>query len=124
MFVKYDNCGDNTIVNVPDSVTWKICYKLFDEDGNDDYNLYLIVGDETVLLRDTDYWCQGRPNLPHFTVGNLYEEIVDAIVAKIENDPNLRVIDISSIESKLLEEKYEKLWIEKGYVEVYPDGRW
>ena len=124
MFVKYEDCGDNIIVNVPDSVTWKICYKLFDEDGYDDCNLYLIVGDETILLRDTEYWCQGRPNLPYSAVGYLYEEIVDAIVAKIENDPNLRVIDISSIESKLLEEKYEKKWIEKGYVEVYPNGSW
>jgi hypothetical protein len=124
MFIKYEDCGDNIIVNVPDSLTWKICYKLFDEAGNEDCNLYLIVGEETILLRDAEYWCQGRTNLPYSAVGDLYEEIVNVIGAKIENEPNLRIIDISSIESKLLEDEFEKKWIEKGYVDVYPDGSW
>ena len=124
MFIKYEDCGDNIIINVPDAETWQIRFKLFDEDCNDDYNLYLIIGDKTVLLRDTEYWCQGRPNLPYSVVGKLYEEIVNAIWTKLDNEPNLKMIDIPLIESKLLEEKFEKDWIEKGYVEVYDDGSW
>ena len=124
MFVKYEVCDDNIIINVPDSVTWKICYKVFDDDGNEDYSLYLIVGDEIILIRDVEYWCQGRPNLPYQAVGYLYEEIVDVIASKIETESNLRMIDISEIESELLYGKYEKDWIENGYVKVSPNGGW
>ena len=123
MFIKYDDCGDNVIINLPDSIPWKICFRMFNENAYDDFNLYLIMGEETILLRDTDYWCQGRSDLPYTAVGYMYEEMVDIIAKKIENDPNLRLIDISSIENELLG-KYEKIWIEKGYIEVDSNGRW
>ena len=108
MFIKYENCGDNIVLIVPDSAMWQICYRSFDEDGNDNCHLYLIIEDKTILLRDTEYWCQGRPNLPYSAVGYLYEEIVDVIFAKIANEPNLKIIDIPSVENQLLNEKYEK----------------
>ena len=124
MFIKYEDCGDSIIIHLPDSVCWRICFKLFDDNGNDDYGLYLNIEDKTILLRDTENWCQGRPNLSYTEVGSMYEEILDIIASKIENEPNLRMIDIPAIENKLLEEKYEKRWIEKGYVEVSPNGSW
>lgn len=124
MFIKYDSCGDNIVINVPDSVCWKVCFKLLDDNCCDSYNLYLIVEDKTILLRDTDYWCQGRPKLCYTEVGYMYEEIIDMIASKIKNEPNLRIIDIPEIKNKLLEEKYEKKWIEKGYVELCSDGSW
>ncbi len=61
--------------------------------------------------------------MPDYEVGYLYEEILDIISTKMENEPDLKVIGISSIENKLLNEKYEKRWIEKGYVTVDSNGR-
>ena len=124
MFLKYDDCGDNVIINLPNSVVWSIRYRLFHDEGNEDCNLYLIVDDRQILLRDTDNWCAGRPNLPYYAVRNMYEEIVDVIATQIENKPTLTLIDLPAIENKLLKEKYEKMWIEKGYVELKPDGTW
>lgn len=124
MYIKYDNCGDNSIVYVPDTAVWKICFMLFGNDGNEVSSLYLIVGNDTILLRDTDYWLEGRPNLRRYSVEALFAEIIDVISAKIENDPNLKVIDIPSIESKLIKEKYEKEWNEKGWITVAADGSW
>lgn len=124
MFIKNEICDDNDIINVPDSAMWQICYRVFDEDGEADYKLCLIIEDKTILLRDPEYWCQGRPNLPYAAVGYLYREIVDVIFAKIENEPNLKIIDIPSIENQLLNEKYEKEWLEKGYVTADNNGCW
>lgn len=124
MFIKYDDCGDNIILNVPNTKSWKICYKLFNDNGEDDYALYLIVEAETILLRDTNYWCQGRPELSYAAVGSMYEEIVDIIASKIENEPNLQLIDIPTIERKLLSETYEQKWIEKGYIKMDATGHW
>ncbi len=124
MFIKYENCGDNIILNVPDSEMWQICYRLLDEKGYDDCSLYLIIADKTILLRDGEDWWNGRPDLPCFAVGELYEEIVEVIFAKIENEPNLKVIDITSIEYQLIKEKYEKKWLEKGYVTADNNGSW
>ncbi len=78
---------------------------------------------EHILLRAAEEWCSGRSDLPDYEVGYLYEEILDIISTKMENEPDLKVIGISSIENKLLNEKYEKRWIEKGYVTVDSNGR-
>lgn len=125
MLVKYDNCDDNTIINIPDSLIWRICFRHFDENGVCKGELCLIIGDETIVIRDFNDLCDGRPNLPIYAVRNLYEDIVNVISDKIESEPDLRMIDITSIESKLLNEKYEKIWIKEGYIVVDPvHGYW
>ena len=125
MLIKYEYCGDNTIINVPDSAYWKICFRLInDSTPGDDYGLYLITDEKEILLRDTDCWCSGRPELPYTAVGAMYEEIVDIIASKIEAEPNLRIVDVNAIEGKLLSEKYEKKWLENGYVKLREDGSW
>ena len=123
MLIKYDFCGDNNIVNIPETMYWKISFAMLDENGRDDYNLYLHIGNEKITIRDTDFWSMGR-DLPYEEVGYMYEEMVDIIAAKIEQEPNLKIIDISAIESTLINEKYEKRWIEKGYIEPDADGSW
>lgn len=125
MLIKYDDCGDNTIINIPDSLIWRICFIQYDENGDYKGELCLIIGDETIVIRDLEYFCGGRPNLPVHAVCNLYEDIMNVISAKIESEPDLRMIDITSIESKLLKEKYEKKWIKEGYIVVNPvHGLW
>ena len=124
MIIKYEYIGDKIIVNVPDNAYWEIRFRLFDKDtGADDYNLYLIFGDKEFVLRDTEYWCQGR-KLPYTAVGALYEEIIEVIAERIALNPDLKFLDIEAIESELIESKYEKKWLEKGYIEVDANGRW
>ena len=66
----------------------------------------------------------GRNNLPYWIVGELHQEIVNVICSKLENDPSLRVIDITLIENELLETRFEKEWFGKGYMEIGHDGHW
>ena len=125
MLIKYDNCGDDIILNIPNSLIWKIRFRPFAENEDDKGELCLIIGDETIVIRDSNDLCGGRPNLPVYAVRNLYEDIMNVISAKIESEPDLRMIDITSIESKLLKEKYEKIWIKEGYIVVDPvHGYW
>lgn len=122
MFIKYNNgCGDNIIVNVPDSEYWEIKFQLFDDNCCDNYNLYLVTKDRTITLRDTEYWSQGR-DIPYSSVGGMYEELVDVIGEKIAD--NVRFIDIDKLESELIEAKYYKKWLDKGYICIYENGSW
>jgi hypothetical protein len=66
----------------------------------------------------------GRNNLPYWIVGDLHQEIVNVICSKLEKDPSLKVIDITLIESELLEARFEKEWLEKGYIEARDVGHW
>ena len=125
MFIRYDEIGDQVIANIPDSTYWEIRFRLFTEDtGDDDYNLYLIVGDREITLRDTDYWCQGRLALPYQAVGALYEEMVNVITEKIASDPTLKFIDITEIEAELIASKYEREWLDNGYIKLDANGCW
>lgn len=124
MLIRYSHIGDQCIVNVPDNAYWEIRFRMFDtETGVDDFNLYLITEDKEIMLRDTDDLCQGR-NLSYIAVGNMHEEMVSVIADKIAKDPNLRLLDIDAIEAELLTSKYEKMWLEKGYITLDPDGSW
>ena len=123
MYIKYTSFGDKVFMNIPESSHWEIRFRMLNERG-DDYNLYLIIDDNEIELRDTEHWCQGRPSLPYEAVGNLYEDIVDAVANRLAADRDLRVIDIDAIEHRLLENKYEKLWLERGYVKPDKNGRW
>ena len=123
MIFKYTNI-DNVILNIPNTDFWDLRFRLFDKDGYDDYGIYLTYKDEEIMIRDHYFWTQGRPNLSCSAVGNLYEEIIDVVIQQIANNPNLSVIDIDSIETQLLNEKYEKIWIDKNYVEIDKNGAW
>ena len=124
MYLKYEDCVDKTIINLPAEKSWKICFKFFGDDVLEDYNLYLMMDGETVLLLDTEDLCQGRPGLSSRAVGELYEEIIDVIAEKLEKEPDLRVIDIMAVMNKLLDEKYEKKWLEAGFITLDANGSW
>ena len=123
MYVKYEFIGDKALVNVPDSSLWEIRFRMFSDEG-DDFGLYLIVNGEAFELRNTDFWCQGRPSLPYTAVGDLYEQIVETVAQRIAADPELRLIDIDAIETELIETRFAKLWLEKGFVKRDKNGSW
>ncbi len=124
MLFKYTYIGDQVIVNVPDHELWELRFMLFDDDGYDNYNLYLIYRDKKTEIRETDFWTQGRPNLPYSAVGALYEEIVEVVCERLAGNPNLKIIDIDAIEDELIAQKYEKIWLDKNYVTKDSNGRW
>lgn len=124
MIIKYEDAGDQVIINLPNNVYWEIRYRMF-SDLNDDYHkLCLIVGEKELTIFDAYKWCQGRKNMFSDVVGELYEEIVESIAERLSQEPDLKYLDISAIESELVETKYFKLWLEKGYIEVDANGRW
>ena len=124
MLLKYDYIGDQILVNLPDNEYWELRFKLFNDEGCEDYNLYLIYRDKETEIRETEYWTQGRPALPYHAVGALYEEIVVVISQRLAADPTLKIIDIKAIESELIKQKYEKLWSEKNYITIDSGGNW
>ncbi len=124
MLLKYDYIGDQILVNLPDNEYWELRFKLFNDEGCEDYNLYLIYRDKETEIRETEYWTRGRPALPYHAVGALYEEIVVVISQRLAADPTLKIIDIKAIESELIKQKYEKLWSEKNYITIDSGGNW
>jgi len=108
---------DNMLLHVTSNDKFEFRYRY--EDG-----LYLILPEKEIALREVDFFCQGRPNLPESAVGDLYAEMLEIIIKLIKENDNLEILDIDEIESKLIREKYQKKWISKGYIDVYADGSW
>lgn len=121
MYICYENI-DKRIIYIPENKYWEIVYKPFDDEGNEDGSIYLLVGEEEYVIRDLDYWCMGRENLPCSAVERLYEEILDEISEMLLK--NISLIDIYSIENKLIENKYKQLWLDSGYIVIDENGWW
>lgn len=118
MFVKCSYCDgvDNVLINFPETEEYEIRFRYRD-------GLYLILPNKEIMLRDVDHWCDGRPNLPAWAVGDLYSEIVDVVTELLINDKKINCINIDEIEGKLLK-KYEKEWSSLGYITIDEDGSW
>ena len=123
MIIIYSFIGDRAIVSIPESVQWEIVSRSFDDKGDDDNGLYLVIDGKERCLSVADAWCSGR-NIPEFEIGALHEDVVGLIFAKMTEDSSLRMIDIDRIISELLATKYEKRWAERGYIEMRADGSW
>lgn len=126
MYLRCEFIGDEMLIYIPDTVVWCLKVNPYEAQSGDVYGvykLYLEVDGKEILLRDADYWCSGR-KLPAEAVGELYSEIIDIVFQKVIKDDTLKYVDIDEIESELLNTKYEKLWIEKGYIELDANGSW
>ena len=121
MYICYENI-DKKIMNIPQDQCWEIVYKPFDDEGDFDGGLYLIINDNVYLMRDIDYWCMGRDNLPCGAVEQLYLEMLDVIGEMLVGDAP--VINICKIENMLIENKYKQLWLEKEYITIDDNGWW
>ncbi len=107
----------NSLIKLPENSYYE--FKSEFDDG-----LYLILSNKEILLRDIDYWCQGRTELPSYAVYDLYSEIVDVIANLLTNDENIKIIDIDEIETDLINKNYEKAWLSRGYITISEDGSW
>ena len=96
---------------------WEITYQEFDEDDLDNCSLYLKVDGKEYLLRDLEYWRQGRPSLPLWEVSRLYEDLLQAIFQQLRLCPDIAALDLDEIEGDILRDKYAIQWLEKEYVE-------
>ncbi len=115
MIFKFRFLGDNIVANIPDNEYWELRFNEYNDTGDEDCNLYLVYKDKLIMLSDVPELMDEVPGLPCREAGALYEEIVDIVYTKIACDPDLKVIDINAIESELIKQKYEKLWIDNGY---------
>lgn len=123
MIIKYEFVCDKTALYIPDNVQWEIFTRRVNGEGYEDYGLYLLVDGVERMLADVDKWRDGT-NIPKEAISDMHEEVIDVIVQKISNDPNLQVLDIESIIDELIFQKYEKIWVERGYIKLAPDGSW
>ena len=103
MILYYHNSfGDVSMVNLPSSTPWEITYQEFDEDDLDNCSLYLKVDGKEYLLRDLEYWRQGRPSLPIWEVSQLYEDLLQAIFQQLRLCPDIAALDLDEIEGDIL----------------------
>lgn len=122
LFISYQDCGDQVLLNLPETAVWGIRFRMYNARGYEDYGLYLSIEGQTYCLRDTDAWCQGRPDLPESAVGKLYAEMLDQIAKQIA-EQKVNFIDVQDIETTLIS-KHEKIWTEKGYIQPGLNGNW
>ena len=117
MYIKYEFIGDRNLIFIPDNKLWSLRFRMFDEDGNEDYSVYLTVeGSDPIRILDVDQFCQGNPDLPYYAVGHLYEDLIDTAAEQIRTNPAECVLDISDLVSQLVLSKYKAIWVEKGYI--------
>ena len=117
MYIKYEFIGDRNLLFIPSGKHWSLRFLMFDEDGNEDYSVYLTVeGDKPIRVLDVDLFCQGNPDLPYYAVGHLYEDLVNLAAEQLANGPLLLLLDIPDLVRHLVETKYRALWSERGYV--------
>lgn len=125
MYIKYESIGDRNLLFLPEHKAWSLRFRMFNDDGSEDYCVYLTVdGSAPVPVLEPDLFCQGCPDLPYYAVGLLYEDVIDAAAEQIAVDPALRILDIQDIVHQLVLSKYRDLWLEKGYITPEQAGYW
>ncbi len=120
MYICYSNI-EKRIIHIPSHVTWTLECRPFDDEGNEDGNMYLILEGKEYVIRDPEYWCIGR-KLPYHIVVYFYEDMLNVIMEELANNPH--VINIDKIENDMIENKYKKKWLDNGYIEIDDNGNW
>lgn len=117
MYIKYEFIGDRNLLFIPSGKHWSLRFLMFDEDGSEDYSVYLTIeGDKPIRILDVDLFCQGNPDLPYYAVGHLYEDLIDLAAEQLASGPILLLLDIPDLVRHLVETKYRAIWCERGYV--------
>ena len=123
MLIRFQLMGEDNLISIPDTMPWRLVRKLFDNDGYDDYGLYLILNGEEIQLRDAQELCDGR-DIPLSAVGQLHYDMIDEIIRLLIETPKTEFICLEDLEAELLQNKYKKLWIDKGYIHPDENGIW
>ena len=117
MYIKYEYIGDRNLLYIPPGKLWSLRFLMFNEDGDEDYSVYLTVDDgKPICILEVDLFCQGNPGLPYYAVGHLYEDLIDLAAEALSDNPSLPVLDIPALVRRLVGSKYRDLWFKKGYV--------
>ena len=124
MFIKSNCIFLPSIIHIPESCVWRIELEKESENGYDYCTLYLYVENKRFCLADAEDLCSGRSCLPEWAVSDLYEDIIDTVAEKLENNSNLQFIDIGALESELIGTKYQEHWAKKGYITIDENGHW
>ena len=91
MYIKYEYIGDRSLLYIPPGKPWSLRFLMFNDDGDEDYSVYLTVGDsKPICVLEVDLFCQGSPNLPYYAVGHLYEDLIDLAAEELADNPRSR----------------------------------
>ena len=96
MYIEYRNEDEVTLLHLPETAVWELhCGWL-----EDDYCLYLLVGDEVIEISsmdDMEFF-----QLPMNELAALYQGVAAEVIRKIRENPALSWISIDEIERNLL----------------------
>jgi len=124
MLMKFGVYGGQTIIHIPENTKWEIFCRPDNERGYPDNGLYLIVDGKEYEMQEGDFWSGGDRNIPGSEIWFLHGEVIETIFKKIEENPDLRTIDVTGITMEVLSKDFEKRWIEEGYITLNADGSW
>lgn len=116
MLFKFTQCIDPCIINVPDNSYWKLSYRdeyYDDEYEYRDYILRLVFSNEEIELRDANHCAiaeDDRLFVHENDVGWMYRELIDVVAERLATTPDLKLIDIDSIENELYQKKFREQW--------------
>jgi hypothetical protein len=113
MIIRYEEYGMPCILNISLKVgVWKIVSDF--EEG-----LVFMCGDEKIILDDKEYFYDrnSNPNLPDWAVDEFYADITNKIYQMLIEEKK-DCIDVPTIRNELYSTKYEKEWIQNGFIEV------
>ena len=111
MYIYWEEIGRGHVQKVSEQDGWSI-YCGVDTLGYD--CLYIKIGTDLHLIRDSDEFTSGRPNLDSYDVGEFFTAVVKAVVDLVVKD-HPDYIDLVKIQEQVLE-PFWKDWEEKGYI--------
>ncbi len=123
MYFKICEDFNKRFLYIPDGMEWSVYNSWLDDNGYEEHCLILEYGDKKTMLHRADDVCQGRPELPDYAFDDFYEEIIDNIYDMLRADPDRKCIDFIEVEEYVMR-KYEKIWQERGYIEIDENGAW
>lgn len=117
MIIKYDNFGNNAIVNLPINTSWKVFVQETEEANGKEYYNYKIMlsyGTDTDSIFYLEYLIDDYA-IPRYEVGSFANAIVNEFTRMLTE--NIQLIDMTELcENVLAKDGFRSKWIEKNYV--------
>ena len=124
MLLRFKFNGDENLIYIPDTMPWRMIYKEFDENCNDECNVYLLMNGETIEVSNSDEFCMEH-RIPEYEFGYLYADVVEEVKKLLlASEGKNQCVDLEEIKGRLLKEKYFEQWKNKGYISPYEHEIW
>ena len=125
MLVKISNCGETTLLSIPENVCWRIDVNSVAPNGSAFISLDIVVDQKSYCVDTEDSYCFGRENFPDYAVEELYNDIIDKIFDYLKKSDIENVcLDMDDFINLAVSE-HQKEWEEKGYITVdEKTGNW